>query len=272
MSTVYDFAPLENLPKSARLRYRAEGNSKMATRSSRRSLQVSASPSIAPWSPSQSSVATLSEKVYRAFKRDIIHAVYQPGEALSEKDLADRYKGSRTPVREAAVRLQNERLLRIVPNRGYFVAQITVQVLNDIYEFRSAVECAAAELAAHKPADPALFQQISELSEITCSPDDRESCVRFIEADTLFHTSIARLSRNQMLMQAVSEARSQMERIMFAAIDINYYGEVPAREHREILKAIQEKDPERARQRMYEHIVQSKDKVLGLTGFTLHGS
>ena len=70
--------------------------------------------------------STLSEKVYRAFKRDIIHSVYQPGEALSEKALADRYKGSRTPVREAAVRLQNERLLRIVPNRGYFVAQITL--------------------------------------------------------------------------------------------------------------------------------------------------
>ena len=217
----------ENPWKSARLRYRAEGNSKMATRSSRRSLPVKASPSITPWSPGQGSVATLSEKVYRAFKRDIIHAVYQPGEALSEKDLAERYKGSRTPVREAAVRLQNERLLRIVPNRGYFVAQITVQVLNDIYEFRSAVECAAAELAAHKPADPALFQKLSELSEITCHPDDRESCIRFIEADTLFHTSIARLSRNQMLLQAVSEARSQMERIMFAAIDINYYGEVP---------------------------------------------
>src|SRR3984957_15739439 len=259
------------LPFDAKLPSRAEGHSKMTTRTSRRSLQVSASPSIAPWSPGQSP-ATLSEKVYRAFKRDIVRNVYQPGEALSEKDLADRYKGSRTPVREAAVRLQNERLLRIVPNRGYFVAQITLQVLNDVYEFRCAVECAAAELAAHKPVDPGLFEKLSELSQITCSADDRESCTRFIEADTLFHTSIARLSRNQMLVQAVSEARSQMERIMFAAIDINYYGEVPAREHREILKAIQERDPERARQRMYEHIVQSKDKVLGLTGFTRYGS
>ncbi|MGB6266978.1 MAG: FCD domain-containing protein, partial [Candidatus Acidiferrales bacterium] len=66
----------------------------------------------------------------------------------------------------------------------------------------------------------------------------------------------------------VSEARSQMERIMFAAIDIDYYGEAPAREHRAILKAIQDRNPERARKSMYEHIVQSKDKVLGLTGFS----
>ncbi|MGH9756925.1 MAG: GntR family transcriptional regulator, partial [Candidatus Acidiferrales bacterium] len=173
----------------------------------------------------------------------------------------------RTPVREAAVRLQNERLLRIVTNRGYFVSQITLQVLNDIYEFRTAVECEAAELAASKGASPELIRKLSKLSTVTCSPDDPKSCVRFIEADTEFHLTVARLSRNQMLVQAVSEARCQMERIMFAAIDIDYYGEAPAREHREILKAIQEHDSKAARRRMHEHIMQSKDKVLGLTGF-----
>jgi DNA-binding GntR family transcriptional regulator len=221
-----------------------------------------------PWSGGPGAAATLSEKVYRAFKRDIIHVVYQPGESLNERDLALRYKASRTPVREAAVRLQNERLLRIVTNRGYFVSQITLQVLNDIYEFRRAVECEAAELAAFKGADPEALRKLSDLADVTCTSDDRRSCVRFIEADTEFHTTIARLSRNQMLVQAVSEARGQMERIMFAAIDIDYYGEAPAREHREILKTIQDRDPERARKRMYEHIVQSKDKVLGLTGLS----
>ncbi|MGH9747861.1 MAG: GntR family transcriptional regulator [Candidatus Acidiferrales bacterium] len=224
-------------------------------------------PSLLPGSSPIAASTTLSEKVYHALKRDIIHGVYQPGESLNEKDLAHRYKSSRTPVREAAVRLQNERLLRIVTNRGYFVTQITLQVLNDIYEFRCAVECEAARLAAFKGGTPEILHKLSELSAVTCRADDRQSCVRFIEADTAFHATVARLSRNQMLVQAVNEARSQMERIMFAAIDIDYYGEAPSREHREILKAIQDRDPERARQRMHEHIVQSKDKVLGLTGF-----
>lgn len=218
-----------------------------------------------PGSSTPGAATTLSERVYRAFKRDIIHGVYQPGESLSEKDLAPRYKASRTPVREAAVRLQNERLLRIVTNRGYFVSQITLQVLTDIYEFRAAVECEAAELAAAKGASPDLLRRLSKLAVVTCSTDDPKSCVRFIEADTEFHITVARLSRNQMILQAVSEARSQMERIMFAAIDIDYYGEAPAREHREILKAIQERDPEVARRSMHEHIMQSKVKVLGLT-------
>lgn len=210
----------------------------------------------------------LSERIYKAMKRDIIRGVHPAGEALNEKDLAKRYRSSRTPVREAALRLQEERLLRIVPNRGYFVSQITLQELNDVYEYRTAVECAAAELAARKATDAGLLEELAEIAETAYRTDSLESYMEFIEADTIFHVGIARLSRNQMLVRAASEARSLMERIMYAAIDIHYYGEVPTREHKEIIKAIREHDPEAARKRMYEHIIQSKDKVLRLTTST----
>jgi DNA-binding GntR family transcriptional regulator len=211
-------------------------------------------------------VDKLSVKVYKAMKRDIIRGVHPAGEPLSEKDLARKYKASRTPVREAALRLQEERLLRIVPNRGYFVSQITLQELTDIYEYRAAVECAAAELAARKATDSELLQQLVELAETSYQTDSIESYMEFIEADTLFHVGIARLSRNQMLIRAVNEARCQMERIMYAAIDIHYFGEVPTREHRAIMKAIVEHNPDAARRHMHDHIVQSKGKVLRLTG------
>jgi len=208
----------------------------------------------------------LSVTVYKAMKRDIIRGVHPSGEPLSEKELAKKYKASRTPVREAALRLQEDRMLRIVPNRGYFVSQITLQELTDIYEYRAAVECAAAELAARKATDTQLLQQLVELAETSYQTDSIESYMQFIEADTVFHVGIARLSRNQMLIRAVNEARCQMERIMYAAIDIHYFGEVPTREHRAIMKAIVEHDPDAARRHMHDHIIQSKSKVLRLTG------
>jgi len=167
----------------------------------------------------------LSVKVYKAMKRDIIRGVHATGEPLTEKELAKRYKASRTPVREAALRLQEDRLLRIVPHRGYFVSPITLQELTDIYEYRAAVECAAAELAARKATDSELLEKLIQLSETSYQTDSIESYMEFIEADTIFHVGIARLSRNQMLIRAVSEARCQMERIMYAAIDIHYFGE-----------------------------------------------
>jgi len=154
--------------------------------------------------------------------------------------------------------------LRIVPNRGYFVAQITLSALNDIYEFRVAVECAAAELAATKGATTEALKELTGLAKPRCNPHNRESCARFIETDTKFHVGIASLARNQMLVRAVSEARSQTERILLAAVDINYFGELPGREHLAILAAIRQRDSERARQLMHDHIIQSKDKVLGL--------
>lgn len=74
------------------------------------------------------------------------------------------------------------------------------------------------------------------------------------------------MSRNQMLVRAVSEARCQMERVMYAAIDIHYFGEVPMPEHRQIMTAILEHNPDAARRHRHEHIIQSKGKVLRLTG------
>src|SRR5260370_922053 len=179
----------------------------------------------------------LSVKVYKAMKRDIIRGVHPTSEPLTEKELAKRYKATRTPVREAALRLQEDRLLRIVPNRGYFVSPITLQELTDIYEYRAAVECAAAELAARKATDSELLQKLIVLSETSYQTDSIESYMEFIEADTIFHVGIARLSRNQMLIRAVSEARCQMERILYPPIAIHYFLDVPTPQHIATIKS-----------------------------------
>ena len=210
--------------------------------------------------------STLAERVYQRLKHDIIHGEFQPGEAINEKVLARRYKGSRTPVREAVMRLQQEHLLRVVPNKGYFVSHITIHELNEMYEYRAQLEAFCAELAARRWSDGALLDRLAALAHTQYRTDDRASYERFIEADTEFHIGIARLTRNRLVLRAVSDVRCQMERIMFAAIDIGYYGEVPAQEHTEILEAIVRRDAKAARKAMFDHIVGSKDKVLRLAG------
>jgi len=208
--------------------------------------------------------ASLSERVYQALKQDIIRGVFQQGEALSEKDLAKRYRGSRTPVREAAVRLQQENLMQIVANRGYFITQITIQNVNETYDFRAAVEGGAAELAAQCNWEQGAIDRLAELAQTEYGNDDRESHVRFIELDTQFHIGIAQLTRNPLLVRSVADMRCQMERIMYASLDIGYHGELPSSEHRGIVEAIQKRDPQLARKRMCDHICISKDKVLRL--------
>jgi DNA-binding GntR family transcriptional regulator len=206
--------------------------------------------------------ASLSERVYQALKQDIIRGVFQPGEALSEKDLAKRYRGSRTPVREAAVRLQQENLMQIVANRGYFITQITIQNVNEIYDFRAAVEGGSADLAAQCNWEAEAIERLEKLAEADYGRDSRENHIQFIEADTEFHVGIAQLTRNPLLVRAVADMRCQMERIMFASLDIGYHGELPTSEHRGIVEAIKKRDAQLARKRMCDHIYISKDKVL----------
>lgn len=219
---------------------------------------------------SQNGRSTLSERVYQALKRDIIRGLHPSGEALGEKALAKMYRGSRTPVREAAVRLQQDSLLRIVPNRGYFVSSMTIGWLNEIYEFRAAVESACAELAARKAADQALLEKLAALARTEYETNHFASYERFIQADTQFHIGIARLTRNPMLVRAVSDMRCHMERVMYAAIDIGYYGEAPVQEHEVIIQAIRNQDADLARKLMYDHILQSRSKVLGLASGEAH--
>ena len=214
------------------------------------------------------STDSLSNRVYQALKRDIVTGVFPQGEALTEKDLAARYKSSRTPVREAAVRLQQDHLVRVVPNRGYFITKISVQDLTELYDYRAAVECACADLAAAMCVPKDAQGRLESLAHKEYKISDRESYESFISADTAFHVGIAQLSRNRLLLRAVESVRCQMERIMYAAIDIGYYGELPGREHRGILAAILARDPGTARRLMYEHIFGSREKVMRLAGNT----
>jgi DNA-binding GntR family transcriptional regulator len=207
---------------------------------------------------------TLAERIYQQLKADLIHNVFQAGEAINEKVLASRYRGSRTPVREAIMRLQQENLLRLVPQKGYFVSHLTIHELNEMYEYRGELEAFCAELAARRWEDEAELERLTELAQTKYETRNRSSYEKFIERDTEFHIGIARLTRNRLVLRAVSDVRSHMERIMYAAIDIGYYGEVPAREHSHIVEAIRARDGALARRHMYDHIVGSKQKVLRL--------
>lgn len=208
--------------------------------------------------------ASLAEHVYQSLKRDIIAGIYKPGEALSESVLGKRYAASRTPVREAGVRLERENLVRVVPKKGYFVKLIGVSELNELYEFRALLECASAELAAGKPQDPELLEEVRVAAGVRYEFGNRGSYSRFIGADTAFHVGIARLTGNQLLVNAVADLRAHIERLLYAAINLGDYCAVLTREHEEIYQAIRDRDPRTARRLMLEHVTGSREKILRL--------
>ena len=125
-------------------------------------------------------------------------------------------------------------------------------------------EALTVHRAGVQTAPVAVQSELHRLGEIHFDKNDRASYERFVAADTAFHILLAEVSRNKLLLQAVRDVRCQMERIMYAAIDLHYYGELPTREHAGIVDALQRQDHDAARRLMQEHIFISKDKVLQL--------
>src|SRR5207249_10212658 len=100
------------------------------------------------------------------------------------------------------MRLQQESLLRLVPQKGYFVSHLTIHELNEMYEYRAELEGFCAEVAARSWADAALIERLTKLARIQYKIGHRNRYERFMQADTQFHILIARCRRNRQSVSA----------------------------------------------------------------------
>src|SRR5208337_1086297 len=100
-------------------------------------------------------------KVYEVLRDRIVNNVLKPQEFLNEQALSEDLGVSKTPIREALQQLEHSRLVVIIPNKGCYVANISIDRIREIFEIRTILECAAARLAASLP-DRESFAAISE--------------------------------------------------------------------------------------------------------------
>ena len=104
----------------------------------------------------------VKEGIYHSIRMDIISQKLKPGQYISEDELAKQYNMSRTPIREILIRLAQEDLIRIIPNKGIFVYELTKRDMDEILEIRLILESAAAKTAAENITD----EKINKLDKI----------------------------------------------------------------------------------------------------------
>ena len=149
--------------------------------------------------PSRASALKQSEvdRVYRQLREWLIEAVLPPGEFLSEPDLAQRCKTSRTPVREACMRLMQDNWLSRFPQKGFLVTPISVGDIVDLYQFRKLLECFAVE----KVAQSASTEQIAELRSLMEMEEHPQSdTATMVLANETFHLRLATLAGNERVL------------------------------------------------------------------------
>lgn len=183
--------------------------------------------------------ADVVDKVYRQIKELAIDYRFRPGERVNEVELAQRFKVSRTPVRQALSRLAHEEFVSLVPNRGFYAREIAPGDVKQIYEFRAMLECSAFILACERASDGDIERIEAAWKAESGEGDDWE---KISVADEAFHISIAELAENPYVLSTLNDINAKLR--FFRKIDI----ENPARrantfvEHAAILDCLKRRD------------------------------
>ncbi len=201
-----------------------------------------------------------TDRAYEHVKRAILDRTFAGGELLSEGELATHVGCSRTPVREALLRLETEDLVRLYPKKGALVLPVSPREIDDVLETRELIEThavsrvqpASDQLAAE------LAEQVSAMREYAATGDPGA----FVRVDREFHRSIVAASGNEILTRLYDSLRDRQLRMGEAAMSA-----APARmertvdEHAAILDALRQPEggggedtTERARTAVRTHL------------------
>ena len=187
-----------------------------------------------------------ADQIYVTLKQEILSGQIEPGELLSETEIAKRFQISRTPVREALNQLACDGLVQVLPQRGHIVKTISLSEVFEAFRLRELLEVEAAGEAARFITDA----EIADLERIMNDGNDK------VQTNFQFHTAIARISRNRLLYDFVEELLMLMQRLMITHPTL--YDPSP---EIKIIDAFKNRDSEAAREAMRMHIYESRDHL-----------
>ena len=199
---------------------------------------------------------TLSAQVYDTLKTEIIEGRIEQGSKITEDGLAKQFGVSRGPLREALRLLESARLIVRIPHAGIRVVTLTQELMHDIYTIREALEGMSARLASENMSDEAISGLWKLLDEHQADIENHQGKRYFQSEGNLdFHYKIAVSSGNQWLTDLLGSELYQLLRMCRRRSS-----QMPDRpnkalyEHRQIVQAIENRDPELAELLMRRHI------------------
>ncbi|MEE6178445.1 GntR family transcriptional regulator [Mycobacterium sp. 050134] len=207
--------------------------------------------------PSDARPATAKDRALEYVKTQVLTGAFPGGELISEGDVAGELGMSRTPVREAFLRLEAEGLLRLYPQRGALVVPVSPEEVRAVIEARSVLERFAATTVINRgpAACAALFERLSgqlqRQSEAAAAADWRQ----FLDADRAFHAATLDESGNAILAGFYSSLRDrQMRMIGESALREPSRVATILDEHRAIAEALRDGDLPRAQRAVQAHL------------------
>jgi DNA-binding GntR family transcriptional regulator len=197
--------------------------------------------------------SSVAESVYRAVADAILSAKLPPGWRLREERLATLYNVSRTPVREALVRLEAQHLAERDRRSGLVVAGLTVRDIIEVYIVREALDGVAARQAARYGSDEDIAA-LEQLNQLIAASANEWDLATIAAANVRFHQLLASASRNSILQRFVEDIHRSVSRFHGTTFSLPGRAAEAIREHQEIIEAIRAHDEDRAERLAREHM------------------
>jgi DNA-binding GntR family transcriptional regulator len=179
-----------------------------------------------------------AELAYQTLRRRIIDNVWPPGYRALEQELAAELGISRTPVREALLRLQNEGLAAVVPRHGMSVLPVSPDDMRDIYQMLAALEATAAELVAGRGPSAAELRPLEEAARAmqrALAADDLDA---WAGHDESFHRHLVGLCGNRLLIDTVQNCWDRSHRARLLTLRMRPKPVLSTSEHLDVLQQI----------------------------------
>jgi DNA-binding GntR family transcriptional regulator len=215
--------------------------------------------------------SSMVDDAYQSMRRRILDNVWAPGYQALEQEIALQLGMSRTPVREALIRLANEGLVEVIPRRGMRVLPVSANDMKEIYEILTALESMAAEmLAARKPTAAELKPLVAATNSMTkaLAKDDLDA---WASADESFHEQLVNLAGNKMLADAVFSYWDRAHRARMFSLRLRPKPVNSTHEHMALLERLREGDAAGAAAVNREHRQRASRELLTIfERFHLH--
>jgi DNA-binding GntR family transcriptional regulator len=149
------------------------------------------------------STESLVDQAYRDIRQRVLDNIWQPGYQALEQEIALSLGMSRTPVREALIRLQQEGFVEIIPRRGVRVLPVSPNDMRDIYQILTALEGMAVELVAKRRPSKTELKPLVEATRTMTAALERDDLEAWAIADEMFHRELVAMSGNRLLLETM---------------------------------------------------------------------
>ncbi len=209
----------------------------------------------------------LDERVYLQIKQAIMEGRLLPGVFVTETELADSLGVSRTPIRDAIPRLEQEGFIVSVPSRGYQVAEISAREIQEIYQLKEILECHIIREIADK-FTPEEIDELESLLQVTDSALEKKDYPGFLKASRDFHHGLEHKFGNQRISNLLVSLDEHISRLLIVQLQTQsiHISNTPARQdHRLILEAIRKHDVEGAVSLTRDHLRRHQELIKSQT-------